>query len=212
MREATVNNTVLIVDDNTTLAYFSARNLRSDIEELEVFTASSCAEAREVANRHHPSVVIVDLGLEDGNGLDLMREMKKDSPGLATVLISGEEPPPSSLNGLFGFLVKPYEAEDLVDLVRRALRAERPEPIARPGQEREIECRGYDFHHAQNRLAGLLAGLRAFGADLRAQADDAPAVRETVDEYIDRLCGVVVEVSEMLPRCPANKVRKGRAE
>jgi hypothetical protein len=46
----------------------------------------------------------------------------------------------------------------------------------------------------------LLAGLRAFGADLRARANDPDAVNATVDEYLDRLCAAVREVSSMLPK------------
>ena len=109
---------------------------------------------------------------------------------------------------LFGSLTKPYDAEALLDLVTSALdkRSERPAPVQEP---KPIQCGGYDRHDAQNSLAGLLAGLRAFGADLVERAHDPVAVHRTVDEYLDRLCSVVVEISRKLPACPAKQTGNG---
>lgn len=189
------------MDDNETLAFFTARNLQRDIEGLEVFTAKSCMEARAEAGKHYLSVVIADLKLVDGNGLDLIRELSERFPDLEAILISGEEPPPSGRADLFGYLAKPYEAETLVHMVRRALAGEEAQQSSEV-QEEPTDCVGYDRHLVRNRLAGLLAGLRAFGADLRAELDDPEAIRATVDEYVDRLCASVTEVSNMLPKCP----------
>ncbi|MEJ2716881.1 MAG: response regulator [Deltaproteobacteria bacterium] len=199
-----MRKTVLIVDDNDTLAFFTARNLQRDIEGLEVFTAKSCAEARAEAAKHNPSVVIADLKLMDGNGLDLVRELGERFPHLETILISGEEPPPLGRGDLFAFLAKPYEADTLVQMVRQALAGEAPQPPSEAQIETE-DCVGYDRHLVKNRLAGLLAGLRAFGADLRAEIDNPEAIKATVDEYVDRLCASVTEVSNMLPKCPAGR-------
>jgi hypothetical protein len=86
-------------------------------------------------------------------------------------------------------------------MVRRALAREGPQQSSE-AQIEPTDCVGYDRHLVRNRLAGLLAGLRAFGADLRAELDDPEAIRATVDEYVDRLCASVTEVSNMLPKCP----------
>jgi DNA-binding NtrC family response regulator len=197
--------TVLIVDDNVTLAYFTARNLQRDIADLEVVTSSSCSEARIAAAKKAPSVIIVDYKLQDGDGYELIREISSADPDMASILISGEAVPERVLNGdLFGFLLKPYEAEALLSLVNSALTDRKPP--ARSSENAPLaECEGYDRHLVQNRLAGLLAGIRALGADVRFHANDPKCVSEVLDEYLDRLCDVVVEVSQMLPRCPANK-------
>lgn len=192
-----MKRTVLIVDDNATLAYFSARNLQRDLPETEVFSATSCRQAWDEADRNHPAVLVADLALADGDGLNLIKEMSARFPGLQAILITGEDPDPASRAALFGFLVKPYEAEELARLVESAL--ERNVPGSTPAARDRSGATTYDRHHIRNRLAGLLAGLRAFGADLRANAEDPKAVNAIVDEYLDHLCSVVQEVSRKLP-------------
>ncbi len=60
---------ILIVDDNTTLAYFTARNLERDIKTLPCQIAASCADAREQIEEDSFSVMITDLNLSDGMDL-----------------------------------------------------------------------------------------------------------------------------------------------
>jgi ActR/RegA family two-component response regulator len=193
-----LSTTILIVDDNATLAYFSARNLQRDLPGTQVFSATSCREAWDAAELHRPAVLVADWKLADGEGLGLIREMSARFPDLQAILISGEEPDPASRRDLFGFLVKPYETTELAGLVGRALSRKAPEDASEKSVRNAVPS--YDRHHMRNRLAGLLAGLRAFGADLRARANDPDAVNATVDEYLDRLCAAVQEVSSMLPK------------
>jgi len=63
----------------------------------------------------------------------------------------------------------------------------------------------HDFHQIQNRLSGLLIGIRAFGADLNAVADDPSETRRTVDEYVDRLGAMVKDEAETLKREDSRK-------
>ena len=83
-----MNPTVLIVDDNVSLAYFTSCNLRGEIEGLEVLTAGSCREAHALAADYQPSVFIVDLKLPDGDGLELIRELKTRFPQMTPILIT----------------------------------------------------------------------------------------------------------------------------
>ncbi|MBI5571268.1 MAG: response regulator [Desulfomonile tiedjei] len=193
---------VLIVDDNAMLAFFTARNLQREIEGLEVITAASVAEAKRAVQQNRPSVVIVDVRLTDGCGIDLVRELTKLYPEIAGILISGDFPPESVRHALFGFLLKPYEAEAIVDMVRQALAGNASsEERSRPSQP--LPCHGYDRHKMQNRLAVLLAGLRTLGADLDAQGYDPRVVKRILHEDIEELCATVMEISHGLPICPA---------
>ena len=94
-----VKKRVLIVDDNPTLLHFTARNLQRDLGDVEVVTAVSCKTARSAAAERQPAVVVADLKLGDGSGLELVEEMSKTDPGLAAIIVSGEEIPPIEQHG-----------------------------------------------------------------------------------------------------------------
>lgn len=197
-------NTVLVVDDNTTLGYFTARNLERDLPELEVLTASSCHEARGIAREKELALVVADIRLGEANGVSLVEEFMETCPDLRAILISGGTGPDLPQDGPVAFLQKPYEAAQLSALVRCALARRSAEPtVAAPRQP--IPCKGYDRHNLQNKLAGILVGLRALETDIRSCAHDRTAVCEVLNRYVDGLAGQVKEVSLALPSCPAGK-------
>jgi DNA-binding NtrC family response regulator len=198
-----VGLSVLIVDDNSGLAYFTAYSLKQELEGLTVVTADSCGEARSLANDQQPSVLIVDLELPDGNGLDLVCELKNEFPAIIPILITATPLSMDSHEDLFGVLIKPYDPETLIALVRRALKlgdSQNESPVEQHTVEKEILSPQCDFHHVQNRLSGLLAGIRALRLELQAVADDPSEVRRIIDEYSDRLSTMVKEASEALKR------------
>jgi DNA-binding NtrC family response regulator len=195
--------TVMIVDDNMTLAYCTARNLQRDIQGLKVVTVASCREARKAFEQNPPSVAIVDFQLGDGNGIDLCHEISQRASDVSTILISGEVPPQPLANDLFGFLLKPYDAEVLVALVNEALAGNDFTAKERPLPRHYVPCEGYDRHRLRNRLGELVVALRSFEKDLRERAHDPEAIRKTVDRYVDTLCETALEVASGLPECRA---------
>ncbi len=200
---------VLIVDDNSSLAYFSACNLRGQIEGLTVFIAGSCEEAAALAEEHHPCVLIADLRLPDGDGRTLIDELTDRYPDMFPILITATPLSADSHSDLFGVLTKPYDIDRLIDLVRDALNSGHwPHP---PAGERSHSAElvqkatHYDFHRIQNRLSALLAGIRALRLELYAVAEDPTEVRRTIDEYTDRLCAIVKDAGETLKRGADNR-------
>ncbi|MFH1117795.1 MAG: response regulator [Pseudomonadota bacterium] len=196
--------TVLIVDDNSSLAFFSAFTLEQEIHGLKVLTTGSCEEARAVADQHHPSVFIVDLKLPDGNGLDLIDELRRRTPHMIPILVTATPLPADPDRNLFGMLGKPYDPESLIELVRRGLKLGDPLHARAVGgshpQEAEPPSPQYDFHLVQNRLSGLLVGIRALRLELHAVAGDPSEVLRIADEYADRLAAMVKEAAEALKR------------
>ena len=192
---------LLIVEDNLNLGRFTARHLQHVLENVEVVTVLSCAGARVAATDHRPSVVVIDVNLPDGNGIDLAGELAKLVPECKAILISADRPQEVPLT-VFGFLLKPYKIDSLAELIRAALATSSPPAAsgggaltAQPGNADGPLCP--DRHWVRNRLAGLLVGLRAFGADLKADCGDPEAVRGDVDRYLEHLCETVIEISRM---------------
>jgi DNA-binding response OmpR family regulator len=201
-------NTILLVDDNERLTAFTARILESRMPGLDVHRACSCAEARESVLEVCPDVIVLDWLLPDGSGMNLLIEIRQSLPWARIIVTSAEssaEFHKKALScGAFDVVSKPFDMGELASLVRSALenaRCRRESPHdAEPAGEGETASQAprFDRHLLMNRLSGLMAGLRAFGADLKAEAHDPDAVNETVDEYLDRLVNTVREVSDML--------------
>jgi CheY-like chemotaxis protein len=109
---------VLIVDD-----YPDAANSLAMLLELggyAVTVAQSCEEARQAAAAA-PDVVLVDLGLPDGSGYELARELRA-SPHRAPVLVSlsGYNPDPerAAQVGIARQFIKPADPTDILDYLR----------------------------------------------------------------------------------------------
>jgi len=100
-----------------------------------VTAVASLAEARIEAVRLKPGFAIVDMRLEDGNGLDLVRELRAMSPDVRIVMLTGYGNLTTAVAavkaGAIDYLAKPADPEDIV----RALSAEagqRPAPPPEP--------------------------------------------------------------------------------
>src|SRR5258707_2777668 len=90
-----------------------------------VASAFTGRQAREMIPEHHPDVLLLDLGLPDGEGLDLLRTIRQEHPALPVIVVTAND----SLNnaiasikiGAFHFISKPYVPEELLSLVSKAL-------------------------------------------------------------------------------------------
>jgi len=120
-------NTMLLEDEKPTRDFLSA--CISIHEDLKLTaTASTCAEALEALQQHQPDVLVTDLGLPDGNGVDVIRKAKKMYPGIEILVVSmfgDEENVVSALEaGASGYLLKKQAFDDLGDAILCLMRGE----------------------------------------------------------------------------------------
>lgn len=113
---------ILIVDDvETHLTLFSATLEAAD---YEVITARNRIEAREKALAHQPELALIDIVLPDGNGIDLIAELKGHLPGLkpiaVTAFASVDRAVTAMRSGAIDFLVKPLDPEQLLATIANA--------------------------------------------------------------------------------------------
>ena len=114
---------VLIVDDDADLRA-TLSDLLGDNGYL-VIESSTGARVLELCNRHHPDVVLLDLGLPDVSGLDVLTELTE--AGVAPVIVlsgrSGEADRVVGLElGADDYISKPFGARELVARVNAAIR------------------------------------------------------------------------------------------
>jgi DNA-binding response OmpR family regulator len=114
---------VLVVDDEADFLATYVRLLRR--QGYEVATVSSRATALAALARERPSLVISDLRLADGDGLDVVRAARSGSNPSPVIVVTGfpsEEQRRAALAaGATAFFAKPFAAAGLLAAVRSSL-------------------------------------------------------------------------------------------
>jgi FixJ family two-component response regulator len=125
--------TVFVVDDDESMLRSLTRLLRSLGWNVEGFASSSALLAR--APLTGPGCVLLDVNMPGMNGLDLHECMADAGISLPVVFLSGNSDIPMSVramkNGAVDFLVKPVEADILLEALNRALKRHNEEAAAR---------------------------------------------------------------------------------
>jgi DNA-binding response OmpR family regulator len=129
--------TILVIEDHQTTRTFLADNLSAD--GYEVIEAEDLGEARHLLDATFPDLAIVDLGLPDGDGLELLAHVRaadriagRLDPDLPLLVLSGRA---GELDRLRGFergcddyMLKPYSYHELSARVRALLRRTQRRP------------------------------------------------------------------------------------
>ncbi|HEY4181832.1 MAG TPA: response regulator [Kofleriaceae bacterium] len=118
-----MSSTILIVDDDLHVRRF----LRTVVtgHGHTVVEAGSVAEALDAIERVHPAVVLLDLGLPDGDGLSVLRELPVETrPPIIVLSARGQEGDKvAALDaGAEDYLTKPFGAGELLARIRVVLR------------------------------------------------------------------------------------------
>jgi len=118
---------VLVVDDEPVIA----DNLRLTLERegYEVETAGNTVTAMLQMEEHEFSLAVVDLVLPDGDGLHLLRLLKSKDPSLEVIIMTGHSSISKAVEatkqGAFYFVAKPFDSEEMLTLVTKALERQR---------------------------------------------------------------------------------------
>jgi two-component system KDP operon response regulator KdpE len=118
---------VLVVDDEPQLVRALATNLRARDHRVDV--AYTGADALRLAASLHPDVVILDLGLPDLDGLDVVRGLRgwSDVPIIVLSARDAEQDKVAALDaGADDFVTKPFGMDELLARLRAALRRVTP--------------------------------------------------------------------------------------
>jgi two-component system, NtrC family, response regulator PilR len=122
-----VNGRVLIVDDEESLVDFLS--VLCSGEGLEVATARSVTEARERLSDSPPDLVLCDMMMPDGNGLDLLREIREREAAPSVVMMTAYTSTKSAIEamklGAYDYVPKPFDVDELKVVIHRALEKSR---------------------------------------------------------------------------------------
>jgi two-component system KDP operon response regulator KdpE len=150
---------LLVVEDNTELRRLLTQGLQA--ESFDVDFAATAGQALEALTTTHYAAVVLDLGLPDGDGMDVTRRLREWST-VPILVISARGQEDSKVKALDGgaddYLTKPFGAAELMARLRVALRhaaasREAPTAIVQVGDEvvidlvkRLVHVRGEEVH------------------------------------------------------------------
>jgi len=125
------SNKLLLLEDDEATAAFLADNLAAD--GFRVLTAAGAAEGWRAIEARQPRLLLLDLGLADGSGLELLDRVRASDgiasrvdPGLPVIVVSGRASEVDRVRGLArgadDYLCKPFSYPELVARIRAVLR------------------------------------------------------------------------------------------
>jgi len=113
---------ILLVDDDPSLLKLIALRLRS--AGLDVTTASSAEQAVALLPSYLPQLVITDLRMGAMDGMALFSHIQQQYPALPVIILTAhgtiKEAVAATHLGVFGFLTKPFDSKELLELVTKA--------------------------------------------------------------------------------------------
>lgn len=115
---------LLLVEDEPNLGQTLRDYLRA--KKFKVELATTCAEARIKFDELHPAVAILDIGLPDGSGIQLAREMRAKRKDCVLLFCTALNDPSLRVEGLElgaeDYITKPFELKELTLRLDRILR------------------------------------------------------------------------------------------
>lgn len=128
-----LNPRILIVDDEE--RYRTTLGKRLEERQFEVFTVGSGLEALEEIKRRLYDVIVLDVKMPGIDGIETLKEIKKEKPGIEVILLTGHASVDSAVEGMrlgaYEYVLKPCELEKLVEKINGAykIKAGRDERI-----------------------------------------------------------------------------------
>ena len=188
---------LLLVEDTSSLSMvYEAVLTRAG---HRVTCAANLAEARAACAEMRPRLVLLDLQLPDGDGLELLDDLRRAVPESRVIVITAN----GSINravqamraGAFDFLVKPFDENRLVNAVENAL-------ATAPGQSEPGPAEGHDEAEVFEGFIGRSAAMQEIYRMVRAIG------RSTATVFITGESGTGKEVCARAIHAMSNRARK----
>jgi len=213
---------ILLVDDDTSVHEVIATFLRNETWRLD--QALSAKEAFVRLGQEKYDLLLLDLGLPDADGFEVLKEIKREGrwPALPVIALtawnSTEDKIRGFASGAVDYIVKPFEQEELRARVRSALRSKflqdelertnadlrRAREIAEAGSRAKSDYLAKMSHEIRTPMNGVIATL-----SLLEESPLGPEQRdlvETVKQSGEALLGIIDDILDFA------KIESGRVE
>ena len=173
---------ILVTDDDAAIRTVVREALRRAGHIVE--TAGSIADQKRLLTSFRPQVLVTDVVLPDGNGLDGVPALRAENPGLPVIVLSAQNTFTTAMRateqGAFEYLPKPFDLDELTRVVAEALAssAATPDPDREPAEDLPLIGRSPPMQEVyrtiarvvSNELTVLVLGESGTGKELVARA------------------------------------------
>src|SRR6059058_5134306 len=177
---------IWIVDDDQSIRFVLEKALmREDLPTRSFTNAREVLTAIDAANDEDgPQILVSDIRMPGGSGLDLLTKVKEKHPGLPVIIMTAFSDLDSAVSafqgGAFEYLPKPFDLPKAIELIRRALEESQREEVAEERMTAAPEMLGQapamqDVFRAIGRLSQsnvtvMITGESGTGKELVARA------------------------------------------
>jgi len=173
---------IWVVDDDQSIRFVLEKALQR--EDFKVRSFASPREVLKALEDDAPQVLVSDIRMPGGSGIDLLAEVKQRHPGLPVIIMTAYSDLDSAVSafqgGAFEYLPKPFDLNKAVELIRRAVEESLREEVADAAQTQMPEMLGQagamqDVFRAIGRLSQsnvtvMITGESGTGKELVARA------------------------------------------
>lgn len=126
---------VLLVDDEK--GYLNVLANRLKRRSINATKAFSGPHALQILRRHDFDVVVLDLKMEDLDGIEVLKILKKMAPELPVIILTGHGSETAEQEGMaigaFDYLSKPCELVELIDKIKQAFQSKNKKTVLNSG-------------------------------------------------------------------------------
>ena len=202
---------ILIVEDDSSICSFVKTVLEAS--DYQVITATTCQQGLMMASSHVPDLIILDLGLPDLDGLELITAVRQTS-GVPILVLSArtlEQDKVKALDlGANDYVTKPFGTAELVARVRVALRSRRScgNASTLPGGKFELDDLQIDYDRRIVTVGGTEVKLTQTEYNILAYLSEHPGKVLTYYTIISSIWGHVDEGSTKKLQVNMANIRK----
>ena len=128
-------NTILIIDDEPIIRKLLGRVM--ELEGYEVFQAADRASGLKLLTAKTPQLVLCDVFLPDGNGVEMVKEIKELQPETEVILLTAHGNIPDGVqaikNGAFDYITKGDDNNKIIPIISRAMEKINSRPVQPSG-------------------------------------------------------------------------------
>lgn len=117
-------HSILVIDDDPDILKVLKANL--ELHKYKVTTAGSWTDGLTAVSEGEPDLIILDIMLPDGDGVEICRELRKKHPSLPIIMLTAKDKISDKVMGLESgaddYMVKPFETLELIARINTCLR------------------------------------------------------------------------------------------